>query len=256
MTTDADQIPQDEVEDTSSTVLPDTDSPDKAFEERIARIEAAQQMTQRQVQQVNAAVGRVQALAAKFDKTGDPKVEDQVRAAMSEVYDVLGTVADGIDGAILPESAKARVNAARESARKVADQQALDNKVREAIAAATPKPETPNIDTTAIEAAVLAKFAKSGVDPEKFDWELAATLLHGAGEPAMWKYVDAQEKLLKTETNEGGPATRPKASPAPAGVANTNLDTLLAEYANDPTEMKPEHRQQVEKYMASAGVLS
>lgn len=221
MTTDAEQIPQEPAEVIDPTVAPpETDSPDKVFEERFARIEASQQVTNSQIQQINAAVGRVQSLAAKFDKTGDPQVEDKVRAAMADVYAVLGDITDNIDDAILPRSAKAKVESAREAARRVADQMEMDTRVQAAVAKIAPQPaSTPEIDANAIEARVLAEVARVGADADKLDWDAAATLLHSAGEPAMWKFISGQVAAQLKEI-EGSKTARPRVqSPPAAGPA-------------------------------------
>ena len=230
MTTDADQIPQDSAAvaeapkaDANTEVLPNTDSPDKVVEERFARIEASQQMTAAQIQQITAAVGRVQSLAAKFDKTGDPKVEDKVRAEMAGVYSLLGEITDNIDDAILPKSAKVKVESAREAARRVADQLEIEQRVQDAIAKNAPAPaETPQIDANAIEARVLAEMARVGADPDKLDWDTAASLLHGAGEPAMWKFINGQVATQLKEIEK----PRPRVQSPPAAGPAKELDPL------------------------------
>ena len=224
MSTDADQIPleqpvDDAANDANTQASPETVSPDKAFEDRVARLEATQQVTATQIQQITAAVGRVQSLAAKFDKTGDPQVEDKVRAEMANVYALLGEVTDNIDDAILPRSAKDKVESARQAARRVAEQADIDKRVQDAIAKNAPAPAAaPEIDANAIEARVIAEVAKAGGDADKLDWDMAATLLHGVGEPAMWKFISTQvaAQLKENETAKARPRVQ---SPPAAGPA-------------------------------------
>ena len=255
----ADEIVPEVVVETPAA--PETPSPVDAFEARMAQLEASQQLTTAQLRQLNTAVGRAQSLADKFDKTGDPKVEDKVRAAMAEVYDVLSDVSDSIDSAILPDSAKRKVASAKEATRKAADKAEVDRAVREAVAAATPPPAQTEVDvySNAVELQVVTELTGLGISPDDpaINWAHAASLLHGAGGAAsMWQYIRGVEKTLeKTDAGEG-PTRRPTPSPKAAGVAETTtIDTLLAQYSTDPTKMKPEQRAEVEKYMFGAGVL-
>lgn len=214
------------------------ESPPDAFEERVARLEATQQLTQRQVQQLNAAVGRAQSLADRFAKSGDPKVEEKVQAAMAEVYDVLGTVSDSIDPAILPESSKQRVTAAREAARVASQQRDIDARIEAAVAARTP---IQTLDPVQLEAQAVAEITGLGLNPDDpaFNWGFAAQLLHGSadGVNQMWNYIRTQERSLvtnkpeaNTETDgEGGPRRRPRTTPPSAGTGanRSSLDIFM-----------------------------
>ena len=231
------------------------------FEVRLAQLEAVNNMTQRQVAALTAAVGRAQSLADKFEKTGDPKVEEKVRAAMAEVYDVLGVVSDNIDPAILPDAAKQRVASAREATRRAAEQAELDRRVQAALDERAPRPvsQTPAPDNDyaqVVEARVVAKITAKGLDPDDptFNWAHAARLLKAEGEAAVNAYFDEQ---ISKMSGDGEPRRRPRgASPAPAGVsAEPKIEDLLNTYAEDPRKLKPADRATVEKYMLGAGVM-
>lgn len=233
-------------------------SPTDAFEARMAQLEQSQQLTATQLRQLTAAVGRAQSLADKFDKTGDPQVESKVRAAMAEVYDVLGAVSDSIDPAILPDSAKQRVATARDATRRAAEQADIERRVRDAVAASTPQPAAQpdaNAYATSVEAQVVTELTGLGLNPDDpaIDWGRAASLLHGAGGvTSMWAYIREQEKTLL----DGGPRRRPSPAPKPAGVTETvTIDTLIEQYSTDPSKMKPADRAEAEKYMLGVGIL-
>ena len=218
---------EDEITPTDPEVVtpPAEEAPDP-FEARIAQLEQYHTMTQQQVSQLTAAVGRAQSLADKFEKTGDPKVEDKVRAAMAEVYDVLGTVSENIDDAILPAAAKARVASAREAVRKVAEQAEIDRRIAEAVGAVAPPPVQPNANAEyarTVEAQVVSEITAKGLNPDDpaFNWQHAATLLHGAGgQPAMWEYMRGQIAALAGTDDGATLRRRPRVSPPPAAPAN------------------------------------
>ena len=241
-----------ELEDTDESGTPDP------FEARIAQLEQSNQQTQRQYQQFIAAVGRVQSLSDKLEKQNDPKVEEKVRAALTEVYDVLGTVSDNLDPAILPDQARQRVSSAREAARRAAEKLEREREIEAAIAARTPQPvpQTPN-PAAGLEAQLVATITSAGLDPDNpgFNWQHASTLLNGpGGEAAVRDYfakqIDALKEVAPTPRRPRG------ASPATAGVsAEPNISTLLNEYADDPRKLTPANRAIVEKYMTGLGVL-
>lgn len=204
-------------------VLDETDDsteedPLTVFEQRIAALE---QLQRQSVTEIRSAVGRVQSLSAKLEKTNDPGVEAKLRTELSGVSELLGLVTDSIDESILPQDVKRRVADARAATRtQVADAE-INRRVAAAVESAMPVVTANASDPNRIEAAVISQIRSLGLDDTDpaFDWGQAAQLLNTQGEQAMWSYFGTVEKQLLSSTTEG-PQRRPRSqAPRAAGTA-------------------------------------
>lgn len=209
------------VEDVEETT---EDSPITAIEQRIVALEAAQRQS---VLEIRSAVGRVQSIAAKLEKTNNPETEAKLRSELAGVSELLGLVTDSIDESILPRDVKQRVANAQETVRRAATDAEINRRIEAATANLVPQPS--GINTDAIEAAAIAQIQSLGLnhnDPA-FDWRQAASLLHTQGEAAMWAYFGEVERTLLT--TEAGPQRRTKAAPRAASVSQpkTGVEAFL-----------------------------
>lgn len=200
------------------------ESPLSALEAKIAALEALQRQN---VNEIRSAVGRVQSLAAKLEKTNDPAAEVKLRTELAGVSELLGLVTDSIDESILPRDVKRRVADAQSAARAAA----ADAELNRRIAEATASTQAPAYDPNAIEAAVVAQIKSLGLndsDPA-FDWQYAATVLNTQGQAAMWDYFGKVERDLLSKT-DAGPTRRPRTqAPRSAGpTAPNDLGTQLS----------------------------
>ena len=200
------------------------DAPLTALEQRIVALELTQRSA---VNEIRTAVGRVQSLSAKLDKTNDPQIEARLRTELAGVTELLGLVTESIDESILPRDVKQRVSSAQATLRSAAADAEINRRIAEAVAG-TPTAVQSEIDTSAIEAAAVNQIRGLGLndtDPA-FDWAHAALLLHTQGQSAMWGYLSQVESaLLADGTPAGGPQRRPRATaPRPASAVNTTSD--------------------------------
>lgn len=208
-------------EDSEST----EDSPITAIEQRIAALEAAQRQS---VLEIRSAVGRVQSIAAKLDKTNDPQVEAKLRTELAGVSELLGLVTDSIDESILPRDVKQRVAQAQAVIRKEAADAEINRRIAEATANTTPaQPNTSNL-----EAAVVAQIRSLGLNDQDpaFNWPQASMILQTQGEQAMWSYFgEVERQLLAGAAPEGGPQRRARSAPRAAGTpqAKSGVERFL-----------------------------
>lgn len=196
----------------------DTDSPVTALEARIGALEAAQRQS---VLEIRSAVGRVQSIAAKLDKTNDPQIEAKLRSELAGVSDLLGLVTDSIDETILPRDVKQRVKTAQDTIRNTAADAEINRRIAEAVGARE-VPQTSDAD--ALEAAVVAQIRSLGLNDQdpSFNWGQAASILRTQGEQAMWAYFGEVEKGLLA--GEAGPQRRARTAPRAAAPSTAKDD--------------------------------
>lgn len=223
------ELPLEQDEDTSD------DSPVTALEARMVALEAAQRQS---VLEIRSAVGRVQSIAAKLDKTNDPQIEAKLRSELAGVSDLLGLVTDSIDETILPRDIKQRVKTAQDTIRNTAADAEINRRIAEAVGARE-VPQTSDAD--ALEAAVVAQIRSLGLNDQdpSFNWSQAASILRTQGEQAMWTYFGEVEKTLLEV--EAGPQRRARTAPRAAAPSTakdgverfldkeTSLDQKLAD---------------------------
>ena len=211
-----------EAEVSEEDATEEVEDPNSKIEERLAALEAAQRQS---VLEIRSAVGRVQSIASKLDKTNDPQVEAKLRTELAGVSELLGLVTDSIDESILPRDVKRRVSDAQTAIRAAA----ADAEINRRIAEATRQPvaDPPSTDADAIEAAVVSQIRGLGLNDQDpaFDWGRAARLLRTEGQAAMWTYFGEVEKQLLDSPTSAGPQRRPKAtSPKASGPAPAEQD--------------------------------
>lgn len=216
-----DEAPEEGAEETEEE-SPDSAKRDSAIEQRLVALEAAQRQS---VLEIRSAVGRVQSIAAKLDKTNDPQVEAKLRTELAGVSELLGLVTDSIDESILPRDVKRRVSDAQGAIRAAA----ADAEINRRIAEATRQPVSapPGTEADAIEAAVVSQIRSLGLNDQDpaFDWGRAARLLQTEGQSAMWAYFGEVEKTLLEAPASAGPQRRPKTtSPKASGPAAAEQD--------------------------------
>lgn len=201
------------------------ESPLSALEAKIAALEAAQRQS---VNEIRSAVGRVQSLAAKLEKTNDPAAEVKLRSELAGVSELLSLVTDSIDESILPRDVKRRVADAQAAARAAAADAELNRRIAEATA---PRQEQ-GYDVDGIESAVVAQIRSLGLDDSDpaFDWRQAAQILGTQGQAAMWDYFGKVERDLLSK-QETGPTRRPRTQ-APRSAGPTPPNDLGAQLAN------------------------
>lgn len=235
---DEDLEPEEEEEEEESSA-PKLD-PTTALEQRIAALEQAHRQS---VQDLRSAVGRVQSLAARLDKTNDPQVEAKLRQELAGVSDLLGLVTDSIDESILPRDVKQRVAGAQVAARAAVADAEINRRIAEAVAPIlrenTVRSTPQEIDADAIEASAVAQIRALGLDDTDpaFNWTTAAALLHSQGPAAMWSYFAGVERQLLS-AKDAGPQRRPRTnSPRNTGPANNPDVTTQMEKAMDSGDL-------------------
>lgn len=206
-----------------------TDDSLSVIEGRIAALEAAQRQS---VLEIRSAVGRVQSIAAKLEKTNDPQVEAKLRTELAGVSDLLGLVTGSIDDTILPRDVKQRVADAQAQIRRAAADDEINRRIAVATQNLVPQPTTQNAD--AVEAAVVAQIRSLGLDDTDpaFNWTEAAGILRTQGEQAMWAYFGGVERQLlggNTAVSDGGPQRRTRPAPRASATesAKTGVDRFL-----------------------------
>lgn len=209
------------------------ESPTTALELRIAALEAAQRQS---VLEIRSAVGRVQSIAAKLDKTNDPQTEAKLRTELAGVSELLGLVTDSIDESILPRDVKRKVSDAQAVMRRELADAEINRRIAEATQTQTAQPILAGSDVNALEAAVVAQIRGLGLDDTNpaFNWQQAANILNAQGERAMWSYFGEVERQLLTEASTGGPQRRSRQAPRAAGVSQTKtgVDKFLDKEAS------------------------
>jgi len=217
-----------EEEDTlESSESAELESPTTALEQRIAALESAQRQS---VLEIRSAVGRVQSIAAKLDKTNDPATEAKLRTELAGVSELLGLVTDSIDESILPRDVKRKVSDAQATMRRELADAEINRRIAEATQSQMPISTGP--DVNALEAAVVSQIQSLGLNDQDpaFNWAQAATILNTQGERAMWAYFgEVERQLLTGSVPEGGPQRRTRQAPRAASTAapKSGVDKFL-----------------------------
>ena len=262
MTTDNDQELLDQ--ETESTEEVEEEAPeDKPDEVALLRQEIEQLRTQnaRSLNEVKAAIGRYQSLAATLAQGSELSASQakKLESSVGAVEKALDTLLE--DETLTPE-VRARARQAKTEARAAADSAALREEIdalKKAPSRTAPVPQDPE-ELAPIERAVHTMIRRAGMKIADFDWAEAATVYSTKGDDGLLDFFADKIDAKRAEAKSAESRQTKKASagtPPPEGVGTpSNMDTLLSQYANDPSKLSVADRGKVEKYMSGSGVLS
>lgn len=263
MTNEHDQelLPEDDQElEPEDQEQPQEDKPDELALLR-QEVETLRTQNERSLNQVKAAIGRYQSLAASLAQ-GSELTASQAKKLESSVGAVEKALDTLLEDETLTPEVRARARAAKTEARAAADTAAMRDEI-DALKRSPARAEAPVQDSdelAPIERTVHLMIRRAGMKIEDFDWAEASKVYSTKGDDGILDFfqdkIDAKRAESKnTDARQARKTTAGTPPPEGAGTSS-NMDTLLTTYANDPSKLSAADRARVEKYMTGSGVLS